>query len=691
MSTSKQILSLSLCVALLIIAGFFILLTSAGDGYLSIAESDQILYLQYAKNMALGNPLVFSPGDTPSSGSTTYLYIILLSWIYRLFTTTNSVLIASYVMNSLFYLGSLVLVWTIAKKIAPKVLWLAMTLSVLSGHTALAMLKQTDIGIFTFLTLALFSSLLYKRRFWAWILIMLCAATRPEGFILSIAFFLSWLIALITHIRSGNLPKERLSYWFLVYSVSGAGIFFITLLVNYALTDQFQFMSVSNKGYFNLYPLTGAIQHTFMDAIALIKGVFLGLQENNRQFYFLPVLAGVFGLSGIVLKKRHDAYQSLCELWFGLGSLGALFLISSSQFAGVSNDRYLGWIIPVWIIYIAYGWKEWSVRANRRSFASICATLLIGFQFISLTNLASEAYGQSIMMGFQKNFSEQIRSTFPPSARFGSTEGNGINFFMPEHKVYNLWGITSPDFAFKREAQTLELNIDVLKHRKDLRFDYWISSQATLKSSPWLTPLLGKVILSDTDMALSSKTAMKIYPAQWELLDGGDSPVLWNEKSDGLQLVDSLDIGYVLDEITHNYQYQLRLKDTVLAPIATINTLDNRDYMEGGRIVLGSESFTIQPVDKTQPLIIVLRTGIKAASEIYFNRQFSNLENLVLNNELNLKVYCDGTEVPCPPLKLNELGFNDIEIEIPAKFITSTIPRITIAGDHISYSYWFYQ
>ena len=67
MSSQKNALTLACCLALLVASTFYILFCSAGDGIPSSPEPDQTIYLQYARNIALGQPYVFSAGDAPST------------------------------------------------------------------------------------------------------------------------------------------------------------------------------------------------------------------------------------------------------------------------------------------------------------------------------------------------------------------------------------------------------------------------------------------------------------------------------------------------------------------------------------------------------------------------------------------------------------------------------------------------
>jgi hypothetical protein len=657
-----------------------------------VAEPDQLLYLQYARSMAQGMPYVFSPGDAPSSGSTTHLYILLLSWIYRLGAQGEAFFYASFLLNALIYLGVTAMIWLIARRMAPQALLPVMLLTVLGGHTVSAILKQTDIGFFMLLALALFAALIHGRYRTALILAMLCAATRPEGFVFAFAFLLCGGAGLVLNRYSPYAPgTRRQAAWFLAYGLAGALVFILTLCINYRYTGYFQFMSVAHKGYFKAYPFFGALEHSLYDLLQLIKGVFFGLHDTYRQFYLFPLLAGTLGLSGILLHRRDSKETRLNECWLALSAGAAILLVASSQWQGISNDRYLGWIMPLWILYIAIGITEIARRLRVRHFAVLCICLLGLYQAVSLAYVAGSTYSAAVRMEYMRNFGARIGETFNTSVRFGSTAGGGINYSMPGHKVYNLWGVTAPDFFVSQDGMQLQRLVDHLKHHPELRFDYWISTEHFLEEAPWLKPLVGSMVLQDTDTAIISDKAYGVYEPRWETFEGGGLPVTLGDATAALTLVDALDVGYIPHETGHDYATALRLKNARVPLIASTAALGSETYSETGRIVLGSESFTVHSARPGSPLLVVLRTGRQTGGDLIFGRQHMAINRLELNEKLKLRLFVDEREVPCPEADISGDGFREIAFRIPAEYIQSDRPRLTVVGDHVSFAYWFYQ
>lgn len=691
MKKVKHPLQIALCLGLLIASFFYLLTTTAGDGTPVIAEPDALLYYHYARNIADGNPYIFSPGDAPSTGSTTHLFPYILAVPYLLGITGNSIVLISYLLNCGFYLATIWLVWLIARKMAPNALWLIMLMTVLSGHLASASLRQTDIGFFTMLAMAMFTCLIYERWKLSFLLAFLCAITRPEGFVFAVAFVVCGAASMVFNPKYADAPgTQKQGRYFLGYGVVAALAFFATLLVNHALTGHLQFMSVANKGYFKVYPLSGALLRTMSDALTLLKGFFLGLSDSGRQFFVLPFIGGALGLFGILAYPRKSKIIRLCECWLALGAGASILLIANSQWQGVSNDRYLGWITPLWIVYIAIGVHELDRRIKAQFFLPVISTLLIGYQLVSMAFIAQDVYTVAVEQEKEKEFARQIAEAIPPEETIGSASGAGLNFYLPQHKIYNLSGITSPDFFDPESRQQLPYIVELTKHRPELRFDYWMIYLEIAEQAGWLEPFIGEMKLLDANSAISSKSSYALFKANWDSIEGGDLPVLRPETAQ-LTLVDSLDIGYLPQERKHSYKLDLRLKNTVIPMIASYGKLGDMSYSEAGRIVMGSESFTVGNLQPGKPLHIILRTSQAAAGRIYVGQQMSRIEKLELDVKPSLRLFVDGLEVEIPPLLLEGKGYKECLLTVPAQFVSNNKARVEVAGDHISYAYWFYQ
>lgn len=693
MKKSHSPIALTICIAIFVISIFYILVTLATDGHPALLEPDQSIYLQYAKNIAQGQPYVFSPGDAPSTGSTTHLYPYILALFYKLGATGDAFLNASFLFNAFCYCGVGLLLWSIAKKMAPALALPAALLTLISGHTVSATLHQTDMGFYSLLALAVFSSLL-NRRFWSTlILTVICALSRPEGAIFSVAFFSTGVCSFLKNRVQPNPETCSKTLHYFAYALAGLMAFATTLWINYQLTGHVQFMSVMNKGYSTLYTTSGALLHTLSDLVSMLKGIILGLpdvEHNYRQFYFLPLIGGALSLTGLLLYTRKSETVRYAELWL-LFCVGAIFTtIAGSEYQGTSYDRYLAWLLPLWFLYALIGIQELAQRISAPYFRPILLTLLFGYQLVTLVFFLSTSYSSAIELELRRQFAKTVQKEIPTNHRMGSMIGSCFSFHLPEHKEYNLSGITSPDFfAARHDRQPLRI-IEKLKHNPELRYEYWLVHKGFQAQNPWAEPFIGNLKLADSDAALTGINIRELYHTDWNALDGGELPTLIIPPADS-RLIDQLDVGYQLHEKEHSYKTITRLKNLKLPLCSLAEELNGAKYAEVGRIIIGEESFSLLNLTPNQPATVVMRTARKATGKSICGTRVSTLENFELNHTLHLRLFVDDQELPDPVFKLRDEGFSEVSFEIPARYITTPSPRLRLIGDHISLAYWFYQ
>jgi hypothetical protein len=299
------------------------------------------------------------------------------------------------------------------------------------------------------------------------------------------------------------------------------------------------------------------------------------------------------------------------------------------------------------------------------------------------------SYTESTRLEKKRAFATLLEKELPSTERIGSMVGTSMHYFMPNHKIYNLTGITSPDFfKYKFDIQPFSI-IDQLKHHPQLRFEDWIAYSDFEDSFLWVKPFIGKSIFLDNDSELTGSPALKVYKAKWATLDGGNTPKLINTSCN--TLIDQVDVGYYDDEISHSYHSYTRLKNTIFPLCILTEKLGTNDYSEVGRIVLGSESFIIHNISLEKPMKIILRTAKSINTMRYFGSKRVRITNFELNDTLVLRLFIDDQEVFCTPVSLKQKGFSEVIFEVPIKYLKNDTSRIKILGDHISFAYWFYQ
>ena len=188
--SSQQIVLIIVSVTMFLISHFYMSATpSSVNGHIPSYNMDTLMYYQHARNWAEGHPYIHNEGDSPSTGCTSHLYPIILSILYRLGCTSHKLISASFVLNSLFLVTYLILMWGVIKRVltSPFFQLLAFALLATNGHLIFHFLGQSDMGLFTMCSGAFFLCLLSRRYFCLSILTLFLPFVRPEGIVLNLA------------------------------------------------------------------------------------------------------------------------------------------------------------------------------------------------------------------------------------------------------------------------------------------------------------------------------------------------------------------------------------------------------------------------------------------------------------------------------------------------------------------------
>ena len=153
-------------------------------------QPDTLLCCQSAKQIALGQPFVFSPGEAPSTGSTSHLYPFLLAVPYLLGMHGATLLLGGFILNALLYLAFLYAWHHIFEELLEddRAKLCASVLLGLFGQSACCAFGQTDTGLIMAVTAGVFAAWLRNRRLLFGILLALSPWCRPEGMMLIVGF-----------------------------------------------------------------------------------------------------------------------------------------------------------------------------------------------------------------------------------------------------------------------------------------------------------------------------------------------------------------------------------------------------------------------------------------------------------------------------------------------------------------------
>ena len=652
-------------------------------GHPTPGQFDSLLYMQYGKAIAEGHPYQFTPNALPSTGSTSHLYPALLAVLYLGGAHGDAFASACFALSAVCFVAFVFLYWLVAKRLMPRAAPLALFLTVLSGQTMYSILGQTDITVFMVLAAGAVAAALYGRYRWLAVLLVLSSLCRPEGLVLSIA----WVVCvLVFGTRNGEKKRCPLGAGF-----AGIGGYVLVLALNIGFTGRSQFHSLAGKGYVHSFPLIGAGAKAVSDFVELLREVFFTLGDGGRGMYGLVIVCGLLGLVGI-LARRWDirSVGRRVDAWILFSGLAVVGLIALSGWQGVANDRYLGWFLPLWYLYVAFGARVIGDRLNVRHAFAILSGILLVFQVLGLCALGAERASVCRRLHHHIQFTKAMHAWLPVETRIGVVGGAGLAYYMPGREVVNVAGIETPQLTRMHPMTT---NLEILKYEPVLRNDVWLMMAANLER-PMIKAMIGEELRQDTSI-LNSPDNLVLYKAAWGKLEKAKKPVSEKVAAElaGFQLRQQLDIGYANHERGTNYKTFLRTKGIRIMPFVATGPIGDVALADVGRAVIGAESFTI-PVRPGRSVRAVMRTGNSANVPIFAVGGEKYRQDLVLGDTLSLRVVVNDQPFDIQNLALEQAendAFAEIVFDIPAELVTTDTLRVTVGGDHISYGYWFYQ
>jgi hypothetical protein len=667
-----------------LLAGFFIACLWFSIGSIAgrrppVSELDTPIYLQYARNMAEGHPFEYVQGDAPSTGCTGYLYPVLLALLYKAGCAGNAFITASFFLNAVFFLVSLLLIGRIARRLAPRFYPFVLAATLLSGQTLNAFFGQTDMGLLFMLVFFCFWAFLFERKICLLAGMLLAGLTHPTSASLAGGLLTTGALCFILH--SGNLKekpalKNSAPFWI---GCAGVAAIALTLLFNFLLTGDFVFMSLRAKGLFKSLSPANAASVTLVNLVNLVRGVWFGIGEKTtRSLYYLPVVCGLVALAGILTRPWHKKERIRFDALVLLTLAAELILLSVNPQQGVSHDRYMAWVIPFIYLYAALFMEKIHQQPALHPAAPALAVLLILFQLASFTFFT---LSYSLMCDFNAGrgrFAEEVLAATRPGDTLAMEESNGIMWYLPERKLLNPHGMFTAEFAHGRHWLCY---VETLKYHPELHSSHWLVSDKTLAADPVCGLFLGDRIIRDTD-SFGWDSCLALYAADWTSLRQSppESPKGWSCR-------DRLDIGYPEDETKADYTFRNRLRGVKTTPVVDKDKTLNLTEM--GQLVIGQEQFQPSNLLPGHPLHITLRSARSTEAQIG-RYQGTSYEKFTFSSPLQLTVEVDERALDVE-LELAEEGFTDASFTVPAEYITRPNPEIRIIGDHVSYAYWFFQ
>lgn len=679
LATRKNITLLVLCIGLVQIAGYYLAGTLASpDGTMAVPQPDTLLYCQAARRIVEGHPFSFSEGTAMSSGTTSVLYPFILSVPYALGATGDSLFMAGFWLNAIFYLIFL-FGWGRALSNWLERPWARLTGSILlalAGQPAFCAMAQSDIGCWMAASALLAWGLSINKPSLYGPVLILAPWIRPEGMVCVMAF---GMVLLGRRIFGSQSENRRLRHWeraILAGAIlSSIGVF----ALNYAITGHAQFSSVANKGYLKTLPFAEAVIQTASDLLQLLNSYLLGLATSSPRSLMLPVfLAAAFIWMGFISYPwRRNETQSLYVLI--LGVVGGILTVAQSGWQGTNFDRYLAWAFPLLIIFLAEGLTAFTLK-NAKTFPGVFipyAACLVFFACAAFVSMCQFNCGACFSDRY-RIFAAEIDATLPPNASVASLGASGIAYKLGKRPFHNLSGIYSPQFSAKTTSSVFE----IIKNAGKAPFDYWILSPEISTAIPNanLTSCCGENILTGPD-------GYEVRKAEWSAFNHARSPHISIPQDK--HLVCRVDVGFEADEKNANYEVIDRYGRPDAEPFVIIDDLKGKKAIDAARLLVGGDSMTL-PLQPGKNVMVVMRTYPRHT--LSHKRSAGNFSSeYTFANPIRLNVEIDDQALDPVSVEYATNGFSDVSFTIPGAAVRQTPCRLALLGDHIAAGYWFYQ
>ena len=591
-------------------------------GLIALPLDDSFIYLQYARAMAEGHPFVYTPGNAPTTGSTSLWYPLLLLPPHLLRLAPGACIGWALGLGAVFYASSALLLARLGKRLGgPAGGVLAPVFFLASPHLLWGYFSGMEIGFYGTVLLATIDAYLRERseaqfptlRWWVFAL----AGARPEGAVLC---FVIGLLVLWDRRRASRTPGARrpLSPALLLPLAAGA----LPFLVNLALTGNVESTSSQAKSILSepyAESRTDYIRNS--PTIALnIAEVYLSHLVLDRQSRLIPALmmvsgVGLFLFAGFAFRRRRGVRVGGTVLL--LVAAAGVVVNSMPVYWQIHLFRYQQGLFPLILLIIGAGWGRLASWAWERlpRWAGAPGAAIVGLAplavclplLVDANAGMMEFYGRNCenIAHQQVRLGTWIDQNLPQDSVVGLNDAGAVAYYGRRSTV-DLVGITTAGFArvYRSGLGCLFEHVRRLPPRRLPThlaiypdwFHYWPES-GILGPEIFRAHLDLNTICGGTDMVL--------YPASWGGVQPTDRPVLLDGGLEQSRLIDSVDLAWLEDERRHEWNAEPEAKDVLrrygYAGVAAAPLTD------GGRIVRGTQRFRAD-VEPGHDLTIVMRT-----------------------------------------------------------------------------------
>ena len=630
-NAGKYIAIFSAAIALV----FFISMFLFSGLHLSAPLDDAFIYMQYAKNTAAGHFLEYVRGEGYSSGATGFLYVLLLAPLTLIFKGAFLV-IPIYFLSAFFLFITTLYIFKILKQLIKdeKFALFGAFLFATNGSLLWGYFSGMEIGLFSCLIVLSLYYVFFSEKLWLKLICLsLLALSRPEGFILTV--LLAGLKGLEVALNIGKKSEKKNDYlWVYLLAVVAGFSYFI---MNKIFTGDFMPDSMRSKSNFSLlyfyYP--DIIKQGLADYLEILKKIFNG----NLEYFFFHYMFLFFCMGALPgawneLQQKKIGIYILAFFWFFIGLMSTVF----SSFAGVHNYRYAMPFMTVFVIFAVIGIYQVFTAfvpdkqlVKKRAFSALVILLLSFNAFSIVANVINfgldckDIYGQSITAG------KWIKQNIPADKTIALNDAGAIAYFS-DAKIYDLVGLVTNGQAACFRSGNGSVYEEIERKKPDYYMIHlgWFNyegydepcneccvqgceSKENLCYYKYnlLQPRLAEFNLKRPPAYYIIGSPEICAPADQSMFKSGDMMKIDHSENGKYEQKDKIDVADLREEKAHAYKIWSQgppdMPGSLLKQTSYLG-LPNVKVLDGGRVTMGGESFTVENLTPGKALKIVRRT-----------------------------------------------------------------------------------